>query len=755
MNARSDVSSKSDRLTHRRRRGSSFGKIETLLSRFSLGLLLAALLPSVGFAQKDASKASEPIVREKSSVTVVEVPVNVIGKDGKPVSNLTAADFELYDEGKLQAITGFDRIDLGRPASGEAFEMPASARRLWLLVFDLSYTSATGLLRARDGARAFVTTLMKPDDFAAVGTLSVDTGWKLLVNFTRDRQQLDRAIETLGLPGLVTPSGDPLAFAFVNLNAVGGGPGKGGGDAAAIVLENLRDLQTMQKQQDDSFARGRVTKLVNSLAGIGRILDSVRGRKHVLFFSEGFETRLLSGFAGSARSDSGPQTPGGSPFDTGTSQGASEAAMAGQIWKVDSDARFGSSATANRLSESLSWFKRSDAVLDAIDINGLRSDVDVGQGKRGAGTDALFTMASETDGDFVKNANQLGPELERVSEKTSLVYLLAFQPKTLSKPGAFHPLKVKVKVSGAKVMARSGYYEPRPFRSLSPIEQLLASGDLITGGPKENAFPVALLTAAFPAGGDLAQVPVVLEISGRSLLEGEKGPKTALEVFSYATDVAGTLSDFTSQQITLDLERARPDLEAGGLKFVGTFFLHPGDYTVRTLVRRPSTGQMSVATSRLRIPAMPGDSAVVLPPFFEEPESSRRWIRIQAPPRQDASARNAVYPFAIEGRSFVPAALAAISSNSTASVAVFAFNFGESNPDALQVVPQVLSRAGEPVRAQVRMDKRPEEGPSGSRKLSLSLKSEGLEPGRYVLRVRISDRVSRRTAESSTPFEVR
>jgi len=70
-------------------------------------------------------------------------------------------------------------------------------------------------------------------------------------------------------------------------------------------------------------------------------------------------------------------------------------------------------------------------------------------------------------------------------------------------------------------------------------------------------------------------------------------------------------------------------------------------------------------------------------------------------------------------------------------------------------VPQVLSRAGEPVRAQVRLDKRPEEGPSGSRKLSLSLKSEGLEPGRYVLRVRISDRVSRRTAESSTPFEAR
>ncbi len=53
------------------------------------------------------------------------------------------------------------------------------------------------------------------------------------------------------------------------------------------------------------------------------------------------------------------------------------------------------------------------------------------------------------------------------------------------------------------------------------------------------------------------------------------------------------------------------------------------------------------------------------------------------------------------------------------------------------------------------MERRPEEGPSGARKLSLSLKSEGLVPGNYTLRVRISDRVSRRTAESSTPFQVR
>ena len=69
-------------------------------------------------------------------------------------------------------------------------------------------------------------------------------------------------------------------------------------------------------------------------------------------------------------------------------------------------------------------------------------------------------MAADTGGDFVRNANQLAGELEKVAERTSLVYLLVYSPKNLSKPGAFHALKVEVKAPGARVAARSGYYEP-------------------------------------------------------------------------------------------------------------------------------------------------------------------------------------------------------------------------------------------------------------------------------------------------------
>ena len=722
-------------------------------------LSLFMLCSGSALAQKD----SGTVVQEKASVTVIEIPVNVIGKDGKPLAGLTAADFELFDDGKPQPISSIEIIDLNQkraaaPATKEgSAEVPPSARRLWLLVFDLSYTSASGLLRARDGARSFVASSMKPDDLAAVGTLSVDTGWRLLINFTGDRQQLSRAIDTLGLPGLGVRTADPLVFAFEPPNPSGSPTGgvSPSSKGEALTLENLRDLQNIQRQANDDLARGRVGKLVNSLAGIGRVLDSVRGRKHVLFFSEGFETRLLSGNANSGgRASSLSQPSSSSAFDTSTPQGAGEAALSGEIWKIDNDARFGSSSMSERLAAALSGFKRSNAVLDAIDISGLRAEGDVGAARAGSGTDALFTMAAESDGDFVKNANQLGPELERVAERTSLVYLLVYQPRRLSKPGAFHALKVKVKAPGAKVLARSGYYEPRPYKSLSPLEQLLASGDILTGGLRVNDFPVEILAVPFAAGGGLAQVPVILEIPGRPLLTGDAGPKSGIQIFAYATDESGTLRDYATNQLALDLDRARSSIEAGGLKFFASLSLPAGNYSIRTLVRNASTGRSAVATARVQVAEVPGSSPVVLPPFFEEPEG--RWTMIKAGPRADAPPTAAGYPFTIGGESFNPSALPVLGIGATAQVAVITFNLGAPNAsEPLQVLPEVLGPDGKPRPSNLQILRRSDREQEGARALLLAFKPEGIEPGRYTLKVRVSDRVSRRSAEASTPFEVR
>src|SRR6266498_1822828 len=180
--------------------------------QIAIGVALALAAPM-------AAQKSGGVVQEKATVTVIEVPVNVVGKDGKPLAGLTAADFELYDNGKKQEITGFEVADLRPPAAPGVNPFleapPAAARRHWFLVFDLSYASPSALIRAREGARSFVEKEMAPSDLAGVATILIENGWKLVENFTSDRVQLRHAIDTLGLIKSEVRASDPLSFAFV------------------------------------------------------------------------------------------------------------------------------------------------------------------------------------------------------------------------------------------------------------------------------------------------------------------------------------------------------------------------------------------------------------------------------------------------------------------------------------------------------------------------------------------------------------
>ena len=726
-------------------------------TRFSAATLLTLTAALAAGQEKPPAAA---VVQEQASATVIEIPVNVIGKDGNPVAGLTAADFELFDDGKKQTVSGLEVIDLSKPPDA-AEPVPAAARRLWLMVFDLTFTTPSALGRARDGARRFITDAMTANDLAAVGTLSVDKGWKLLVNFTRDRHQLNYAIDTLGLTGTLGQMGDPLAFVIVPPGPVGsqGGVSAGKHDLTAEV----RDLQRMQKVANDDQARGRVVKLLDSLGGIGRVLDAARGRKHILFFSEGFETRLMSGhMAGGDRSTSLSQDLSVAATDTSTPQAMGDAAAHGEVWKVDSDTRYGSSATREVLTAALSQFNRSDVVLDAIDISGLRAEGDVtgaytagsGIGKAGTGADALYAMAAATNGDFVRNANDLGPELGKLQQRTGLVYLLIYQPKQLSKPGTFHALKVDVKAPGARVLARSGYYEPRPYRSLSPLERVLAAGDLLTGGAKSNEIRGSFLAIPFATPSDVLQVPVFLEIPGGPLLAGDSGAQAVVQIYIYANDSSGTLVDYLASEMTLDLAMHRSKLEAGGLKYFGTLYVPPGQYGVSALVRNGTTGRTGVFSRSFSAPEIPGGAPLVLPPVFEEKPGG--WLMVRGNPRADAPPRPADYPFAVAGESFIPAANPVLSGDVVTPVAVVAYNFGVSEkPAPLEVRAEVVGADGKSQPANVAVSKRSDIERGGGRKVVLDFKSQGLPPGRYALKIAVTDPASKKAGESSSPFEVR
>ncbi|HEY7573544.1 MAG TPA: VWA domain-containing protein, partial [Thermoanaerobaculia bacterium] len=435
-------------------------KISSLLG---LGMIGAALAPGIAAAEQEPGP-----VRETAEVSLVEVPVRVLDRGGSPLKGLEAKDFTLFDQGRQQEIVGFDAVNLANRSAGPGPEpLPAPARRRFLILFDFSFARPKSVVAARQAAREFVLDGLGSTDLAAVAVYSVEKGMRLLVTFTTDRAQLARAIETLGLE-VAPPAGDPLAFAYdtstLNQNPRLDAFSDGGRTSAQTdLIDHLKTFESVNRARADEYQRGRVRHLIQSFSDLGWSLDSIPGRKDVIYLSEGFEGRFLVG--------------------TRESDEEREWLIQGEQWKVDSEKRFGSSPLRTELVQMGNLLRRADCVIHAVDIAGIRSGGDAQADGPASGPrdneNSLFEIANGSGGEVFRNANDFRGQLESLIVKTNLVYLLAFRPDRSLGEGQFHELKVRVSVPGARVSARPGYYERRGFRRQTAFERNLSAADVI------------------------------------------------------------------------------------------------------------------------------------------------------------------------------------------------------------------------------------------------------------------------------------
>src|SRR6185295_4303319 len=252
----------------------------------------------------------------------------------------------------------------------------------------------------------------------------------------------------------------------------------------------------------------------------------VPGRKQVVFFSEGFESRFMLG--NDPSSEEGQQ-------DT-------QNLTLNEPWRVDSDNRYGNTQLQGELRRMLETFRRADCAVQSIDIGGLRADVDEpGSRSRGTGQEVLFYLANETGGELFRNANDFQRQLAAVLQRTELTYVLTFERSDLPTDGSYRKLRVELKGGppGARVSHRPGYYAPRPFKDLDPLEKSLLAGDGIASAVPRRDVVVSALVASFRATPQLSYVPIVLEVSGSSLLEGQQGDVLDAEIYAYASDAQG------------------------------------------------------------------------------------------------------------------------------------------------------------------------------------------------------------------------
>lgn len=181
---------------------------------FAVGAFALAVLPASGQQQPVLHTVPAPSSAPAAAGKAADVmmPVTVRNKHGEVVTNLTAADFTLTEDGKPVAI--------------KSFSVPADMPYELGLLVDTSQSVEPGMAAERAAAEKFVAQMLpaesdgKPDNQAFL--IHFDNEVELLEDFTSSREKLDRELENLG------PTSAPDRSQGPETSDSGGYGGRGG-----------------------------------------------------------------------------------------------------------------------------------------------------------------------------------------------------------------------------------------------------------------------------------------------------------------------------------------------------------------------------------------------------------------------------------------------------------------------------------------------------------------------------------------------
>lgn len=654
---------------------------------------------------------------EAVEVTIVEVPVTVVDRSGNPVMGLTRENFEVYDDGKRAPIEYFEVIDLATVTAAPGRPIPPVAYRNFLLLFDLANSKPGTIARAQTAARSFLDGNLTNRDLVGVATYSPSNGMRMMTAFSADRALVKSAIDALAA-SVEFRVADPLLLVgpgMLNAPLLTSGAGKTGKIADrkagedAEYLEEAAGYDRASKAAQDAQLTARVRNQLQNFGGVARALDGLHGQKQIVLLSEGFDPRLITG-----RQDISAQKV----------QEENAAIASGEIWKVDSDERYGSASGVREINDMAALFRRSDVRLHAIDIKGLRSDVDAREGVQKSSNEGLFMVTEPTGGTVFKNANDLGSNFEKLLKRQQHIYLIGITSKSTDKPGKFHTLKVKTTVRGAEVSHRTGYHEAS--QRTGDLERTLSLAEILVTDAPVKDVPMTVFASAAPGAGTAARVPVVVEISGPKLLEGVSGPSATANIFVYAFDEQQQVRDFMQQRVVLDLAKTGDMLRQTGVRYVGALSLNPGTYAIKALVRVDETGRTGFLRTDLDVPAY-AERAVLTPLAMGD---AKDWVTLLSPSRgQDAATILSVGP-----DPFVPSSPARIAAGAPLRFALMVYRTPIAD---LGVQSAVVHADGSKKDVKLSLVGRTQPDAVGVTKLVFEFKPEGLEQGTYELQLNV------------------
>ena len=553
-------------------------------------------------------------------VDVVVVNAMVTDDRGNPITDLTADDFTVYEDGKRQTLQTFSRefyrsihsVEQGgeEPGPEEVVAMttdPDSIRPRYisLVIDDVTSPSHGALNLATQAVRKFVEEDLQPED--RVSVLAASGRFEL--PFTADRGVLSEALRNLhkklnrrrvlkpDCPDIndlqaqsIFNNTDAMAlegaiseFIFCERAAGIGWRGEGAPalrDANFALLVSANEQTTVQRRAELSVRSlaARIHReneywsrhLLGVLATHVRSLQDFKGRKSVVFFSDGFLSQQLR-------------------YEV---QRVVDAALRSQVIFSTIDIR-GLYTTHYGPSEIALM-----ATDNRIPVRAMREENIRMQSL------PLAELAHETGGAHVRNSNDLYGGLKKIVDSQHFHYVLTYASQANQTDGRYHRITVKLSRPGLKITHRKGYYAARREVTYSGLKQkeileaLQAPGNL-------NEIPVGMSYNAFPLDEDRYQVEVFTRANfGRLPFLEENGHQTnLLHWVTVAYDEEGRYVGGQEKQLDLKLnDSGLQALKSQELTSKVGLQLAPGRYQLKAVVRESVENTLGSFRKEIVIP---------------------------------------------------------------------------------------------------------------------------------------------------------
>lgn len=464
-----------------------FGKRRTL--GFAVALLtLVCGLPLLRGQQSPSAPQSQPptasIVR---SARLVHLSVIVTDKKGDPVTDLTAGNFTILDDGRPQKVQLFHTETNQAPSitpqpppadtyTNQISQRATVASNNTILLLDGLNTLVSDQASARQQTIKFLQ-LIRPSDRLAIYTLGRDL--RVLQDFTSDSSALTAALHKYS----GQPDSDVVASTPNDLQT---------GDPTTDAI-----LQDAFQREANMYIQERVERTVAALVAIANHVAALPGRKNLLWVSGSFPFSVM--FENLQDINNVIASPGEANLSNQQLFFAEDVDRAVRalndadvaVYPVDARGLLGKNLDMSKLPSkgpgygSMNALQQNAANSGSSRRGGGRGVQNATRSSNGARNRAsqaaasvltnpdnttfetMSALADGTGGEAFYNTNDIAGSLRNAIDDGRFTYEIGYSPVGVQWDGKFHKVSVKIDRRDTIVRARKGYFA-LPDSALNP-----------------------------------------------------------------------------------------------------------------------------------------------------------------------------------------------------------------------------------------------------------------------------------------------